>query len=208
MHAFLTATNADCPYERVSSPDVFHVHPDPTTIGIGQIRNIIEFLSRKPLQSPHLVVVVHSADLLTLPAQNALLKTLEEPPPSVLIYLISPHPDALLPTILSRVQSIRPKHSPPLSPDPKWTILWQKISSARLSGERLALMDSAGFTRESLTQFFTALEVILHHNLVSAPDFYPLLRQSQKYLIANVNLRLILTNFCLRLPPVPIPGKS
>jgi DNA polymerase III subunit delta' len=73
-------------------------------IRIEQIREIIQFLSRSPLEASRSIVVIEEAQTMTEAAANALLKTLEEPGQATLI-LIAPQ-DSLLPTLVSRCQYI------------------------------------------------------------------------------------------------------
>ena len=77
----------------------------PPQIRIEQIRDITQFLSRPPLESPRAVVVIEDANTMTEAAANALLKTLEEPGKATLI-LVAPSTDSLLPTLVSRCQRI------------------------------------------------------------------------------------------------------
>jgi len=71
-------------------------------VKIDQIRKLIARLAFKPLSAPRKVAVVLRAERMNAAAQNALLKTLEEPPADTTLVLISASPDALLPTIRSR----------------------------------------------------------------------------------------------------------
>ena len=89
-------------------------HPDVTiltaTSGKGETENAREIESRfiyRPLIGRLKIVILDNADLLRREAANALLKTIEEPPPDSLIILVSSRPEALLPTIRSRCQEIR-----------------------------------------------------------------------------------------------------
>jgi replication-associated recombination protein RarA len=77
-------------------------------ISIESIRVLDHFLSLKvPLETtPNRVALIHDGDKLTREAQNALLKTLEEPPENAAIILTASHDGALLPTIRSRVQKL------------------------------------------------------------------------------------------------------
>lgn len=75
-------------------------------IPIDRAREVNQFLRLKPLRGEHKVALVDDAHLLNLPAQNALLKGLEEPPPGSLAILVAHNPDALLPTIRSRCQRL------------------------------------------------------------------------------------------------------
>lgn len=73
-------------------------------ISIEIIQNAIHFLSSSPFQSKHKVLVVRDAHRMTEAAQNALLKTLEEPPDYAIIILITHKVRAILPTLISRCQ--------------------------------------------------------------------------------------------------------
>lgn len=77
----------------------------PPLIRLEQIREITEFLSRPPLEAPRHMVVVEEAQTMAEPAANALLKTLEEPGKATII-LITPSPESVLPTLVSRCQRI------------------------------------------------------------------------------------------------------
>lgn len=81
---------------------------DKGTIAIDDIRKIAEFLRLKVPgnEAWRRVVHVSSADAMTTEAQNALLKTLEEPPADTVIILTSHDPERLLPTIRSRAQVV------------------------------------------------------------------------------------------------------
>lgn len=70
--------------------------------GIEAVREILQSLSRKPFQSRLNTVIILEADNLTIEAQNALLKALEEPPEHSQIILTAKSRDKLLPTITSR----------------------------------------------------------------------------------------------------------
>lgn len=189
MHAFLTSVNP----EFIEGPDVLIIHPDPS-IGIEEVRAIQHFLSRKPSQSNQNTVIIHNADKLTLPAQHALLKTLEEPPGNSQIYLLTTQPDSLLPTILSRVQMTNTVVIPSavegsLSP------LIKSFFSAGV-GERLKILDSQNFNRESALKFLDELEYIIHSDL-SLAHYYPLIPDTRKYLKANCNVKLTLDHLAL-----------
>lgn len=81
-------------------------------IGIEPIRELEHFLSLKVPGQKQLnrVVIIEDSHLLTVEAQNALLKTLEEPPEGTIIILTANRQDALLPTIRSRTTSINVRH--------------------------------------------------------------------------------------------------
>jgi DNA polymerase III subunit delta' len=90
-------------------PDLHRIAPDGAggQISIGQIRTLASELALLPVEGGARVAVVESAQRLNEDAQNALLKTLEEPPAGVTIVLCSEDEDRLLPTIRSRCARIR-----------------------------------------------------------------------------------------------------
>lgn len=73
-------------------------------IVIDDVRHAIAFLMLKPIESDWRVLIVDEAHLMNVSAQNAFLKTLEEPPPQTLLILIAHQKSRLLPTIRSRAQ--------------------------------------------------------------------------------------------------------
>ena len=76
-------------------------------IKIDQIRRAQESISLKPSEGQKKVLIVDSAETINDAAQNAFLKTLEEPPGDSLIILITSMPQSLLPTIRSRCQELK-----------------------------------------------------------------------------------------------------
>ena len=88
--------------------DVLVVEPGETgTIKIEQAREIVDRASYRPFEGRTRIVIIDEADTLVRQAQNALLKTLEEPPPGSVFILVSSRPDALLPTVRSRCPRLR-----------------------------------------------------------------------------------------------------
>ena len=95
-------------------PDVMVVEPGDTgSIKIEAVRDVIKEAGRRPFEARRRVVIINEADALVEQAQHALLKTLEEPPPSSSFLLVSSLPDALLTTVRSRCPRLR---FGPLSP--------------------------------------------------------------------------------------------
>jgi DNA polymerase III subunit delta' len=89
-------------------PDVVRLEPDESgSLGIDQVRAMLDQVGYRPFEARRRVVIIDEADGLGTPAQSALLKTLEEPPPATVFILVSARPDALLPTVLSRCPRLR-----------------------------------------------------------------------------------------------------
>jgi hypothetical protein len=87
-------------------PDVNWLKPEGKLhlIKIDQVREVIEFLSKSAQQGGYKVIVFENAEGLNIAAQNALLKSLEEPSANSLLVLQTTYPHLLLPTIKSRCQ--------------------------------------------------------------------------------------------------------
>ena len=93
---------------RGTHPDVIVVEPgEMGSIKIEPIRDVIDQAQYRPFEGRRRVVLIDDADSLMPAAQNALLKTLEEPPSASVFVLVSAMPDALLPTVLSRCPRLR-----------------------------------------------------------------------------------------------------
>ena len=74
------------------------------SIGIEEIKYIIEEINKKPYEGDKKVVILYNSDKLTEAAQNALLKTIEEPPQGSFIILLCEKLDGILDTVKSRCQ--------------------------------------------------------------------------------------------------------
>ncbi len=104
-------------------PDFILIEPtDKPSLTIEQVRGLTAQLALRPYGAQSVrVVVINPADLLTLEAQNALLKLLEEPPPRTLIIMITQHVESLLTTVRSRCRAVyfaRPDATSPAAASP------------------------------------------------------------------------------------------
>lgn len=171
MHAFVISNN-QCLIS--NGLDTLIITPD-KSIGIDEIKKMNIFLSRKPLGDKNRVYL-KDAHLMTITAQNAILKILEEPPGNSEIYLVTDQPDQLLPTVLSRVQiTFTPNEAKggvgPINPN----------------GYDIETLT----TREKALVFLDGVEMYYHQNLKSSIN-YELLTKARKYLKANCNVKLCL----------------
>lgn len=87
-------------------PDYIYIVPKGRSIKIDQIRQLRQDIAIKPYQEGRKVYMIDDAHTMTQQAQNALLKTLEEPPAYATLILGTDNIHALLPTIISRCQTI------------------------------------------------------------------------------------------------------
>ena len=88
--------------------DVIALEPDErASIKIDVVREVLDKIGFRPFEGKRRVVLIREADTLEPQAQNSLLKSLEEPPPSTMFILTSAIPGALLPTVRSRCMRLR-----------------------------------------------------------------------------------------------------
>lgn len=149
------------------------VHPDfklvkrldnKTQLGIEQVTREIEpWLALKPYRADKRVVIIEDAHLLSLPAANALLKTLEEPPDYAVIILVADE-NNLLETIISRCQVIK---FPPLNEqDIKKYFLAQGMDEEKaLNLARLgqgSIADARLFSKEEWEEYWSTAQNMLN----------------------------------------------
>ncbi len=87
-------------------PDVQLIEPDGARVKIDQVRALHHDLSLRPVEGRYRVAIFDQFEAATVEAQNALLKTLEEPPDYVVLIVLASDPELLLPTIVSRCQQV------------------------------------------------------------------------------------------------------
>lgn len=92
-------------------PDIIYVrHDKPAVVSVDDVRTqLVGDVAIRPYESPYKIYIVDDASRMTPQAQNAILKTIEEPPSYAVILLLAENPDALLPTITSRCVTLRLK---------------------------------------------------------------------------------------------------
>ncbi len=115
-------------------PDLHRLAPQDGSLKIEQVRELERQLALTPVEGSRHVAILEGMEWATVGAANALLKTLEEPPPSVLLILLAEEADALLPTIVSRCQVL------PLRPLPRATVEQALRERWGVEPERAALL--------------------------------------------------------------------
>lgn len=116
-------------------------------IKIDQIRDVADFISLTTHRAGYRVLLLHPAEALHPSAANALLKTLEEPPPATLIVLASDRPARLLATIRSRCRSIA-LHAP----DPAQALAWLRAQGIAEAQSALAMAGGAPLLAQRLAE--------------------------------------------------------
>lgn len=151
-------------------PDIKKVIPQEKkkTIGVDDIRNLNEDVYIKPFFSEHKIYIIEG-DLLTVEAQNAFLKTLEEPPAYAVFIIIVSDAEKLLPTVRSRCATVK---FPPLSPEKMRQYLHDKYPELEHSydfyigfsygnpGRADSLINSGEFDILRSSCFDTALKIL------------------------------------------------
>lgn len=208
MHAFLLVGNNRQEQTReiakrliawkISQWDTIQI-PDVGTVGIEIIRNFERELSLTPRNSPAKVGVLPDMDRLTPEAQNALLKTLEEPPPHTYIIGTTNNPETLLPTVRSRMSVVRLTD---IARKSDTSILLKLLRES--PGQRITTIDPFVATRDDAKQFVTSLlgaarEEFLKHPTRELTALIRNLLTAQSQLSVNVNPKLVVDNAILHL---------
>ena len=94
-------------FDSGNHPDFFAIEPENNIIRVHQVESLIKEITTSPYESTRKIFIIDDSHKMNTESKNTLLKTLEEPPTYVNIILISSSSNNLLPTILSRVQSIK-----------------------------------------------------------------------------------------------------
>ena len=84
--------------------DIINYKPSKASFGVDDVREIIDEVNKKPFEGDKKVIIIHQGNKLTIQAQNALLKTIEEPPTEVFIIILCESLELILDTIKSRCE--------------------------------------------------------------------------------------------------------
>ncbi|RDY23623.1 DNA polymerase III subunit delta' [Romboutsia maritimum] len=181
-----------------NSPDYISIKPDGNSIKIAKIRDLQEDIIIKP-HKDYKIYIINQAEKMTVEAQNALLKTLEEPPGYAMIVLITKNKEAMLDTIKSRCEIIKFLPIPLLSLTDYLINRGIEESRAKLLAtfsrgsieKALELSNSAEFSimREDIQNY---IQNILDKNLVEILDIP---NNMEKYKSEIINLLDMMINY-------------
>lgn len=197
-----------CDDHHIDRFDIYALEQEKGTIGIEEVRNLQKKLFFKPLKSPTKAVVVKNAENLTIIAQNALLKSLEEPPENTIIILTVSNKDLLLPTILSRCKIVELKERDVQLSQNEFSQYLNLLISLRSCevGERLKLAQDMGKTKEEALSFLETITLAIRKEIIeqpSLPQYLNLLKSFQKthtiLQTTNANPRFTLETLFLNL---------
>ncbi|RJR15205.1 hypothetical protein C4579_02755 [Candidatus Microgenomates bacterium] len=184
--------DAEIAKHKIHSADLITFGED--SIGIAQIRKLKQRIAQKPFASQYTLVVL-SAQALSPEAQQALLKTIEEPPPQTKLIIVSPKLDLLLPTIQSRVV-IRYENVQEITqlvlPD---EVMWQKLLKSSI-GQRLKDTEQFPSDRAALIVYLTTAIKFYRHELLhimqKKPISTPLTEKQLTQLLQTISHTVLL----------------
>ncbi|HCS78721.1 TPA: hypothetical protein DIV55_03170 [Patescibacteria group bacterium] len=185
------------------------------TIGIAEVRLLLKEMSRKPFVSLFKATVVEIENV-SMEAQQAMLKTLEEPAAANLFFLSAPHVHLLLPTIVSRCTvvdlPVTENELPPQDLE-KLTSFWRQFLTLKL-GERFLLLGTIVNTKDEALNWLTiqicflAQELRNSYTMTGSPlqtgiqlaTLLTLLLEARERLMRNGALKLALDQVCIYVP--------
>lgn len=203
------------PISSFDHPDVQLLNPDQASFGIDEVRDLIKLLSFPPYQADRALFMLLAADRATPAAQNALLKSIEEPPATTQIVLVSSQPQGLLPTIISRCVEVNCDSLLELSPQLEKSKPGDETETFNPSDLWRQLLDSntSVTTRLELASQFTqrdqavlAVTQLIQWGVAQQPTSHSVaaiktLSNCLKYLHKNSNVKLTIDLCFLSLSP-------
>lgn len=144
---------------------------DQPSFGIQDVRDMQKAAMRKPVTGNRKALIIASAQLLTVDAQNALLKLLEEPPHGTYIFLQTPTLTPFLPTILSRCKTVSLGTKEQLTSEQKAKLLivFQQIAEGTLA-DKLSLAEALSSKKEELSSALVGLLEVGREKLLENPN--------------------------------------
>lgn len=179
------------------------------SIGIDEIKNLKSTAYLKPQNSKYKAILIYDAELLTVEAQNALLKILEEPPESTYIILCANTTENFLPTILSRCKIINLNNDKIILSDNEKKEFENFINNLpdMGTGERLKKAETLAKDKDEAIAWITKLIIVLRAKMLESysSEINLAIRkfQSLHTLLKNTNTnpRFAIENALLSLTP-------
>jgi len=176
-----------------------------TSIGIAQVKDWQKLLYLRPVVSQMHAGIIYKAEMLTTEAQNALLKIVEEPSPSTVIYISCPSETSLLPTIFSRCQIIHVKGIPTVTPtvdDAFIKTLRVLMDASTPIGKKMQEIDVEVKDKESAKRWITTMIIVVKNHKEQFPHneysrFQQALFLAQQQLQGNVSYKMVLDHIFL-----------
>lgn len=190
IYSSLKIMRDSLPGYRANHPDILYFKAG-EKLGIKEARKIKEHFSLKPFSAKGRTTILEDAEVLTIEAQNALLKTIEELPEEATLIFGASSSANFLPTILSRCQ-IENLSGPKAEIDISDI---EKLLNSSLE-ERFGYIEKT----KNRGEFLTNLVSYFHQNLSKYPAFATELLQAEKWAKQNVNIRAILEYLVLVMP--------
>lgn len=169
-------------FDHGNHPDVIYVRGEKKNLLVDDIREqILETVDLKPYQYEKKIYIIEKADTMNVQAQNALLKTLEEPPAHVIFLLLAERQEVFLQTILSRVVTMKLR---PISEADVAAYLVQKA--------QLSQTDARVYAAYAQGRIGQALELmqdedfrIMRESVLKTLQALPSMREADAYLLAK-----------------------
>jgi DNA polymerase III gamma/tau subunit len=190
-----------CSEFKISKFDIDTIETE-KALGISEIRLLQKRIFLKPIKSEKKTVILEAFFGMTLEAQNAFLKLLEEPPANTIIIMLVLETDSLLPTVLSRCNILNLKITKKLGDENLLKNL-KILEDLTKSKNALFLAQNNGKSREEALNFLEDLILTSEKNLETDKKLAKLIKKMQKtYFIiktTNVSPRFALENLFLSL---------
>lgn len=170
-------------FDHGNHPDVIYFRPlkNGKAYTVEDVREqLLETIDLKPFRYEKKIYILERADTLNIQSQNALLKTLEEPPVYAVFLLLAEREEAFLPTILSRVTTVR-LH--PLAAETVAEYLVQAGYSAEES--RMLAAYAGGRIGQALTLAADASFREMRQDILGKLEALPVMSEGEAYLLAK-----------------------
>ena len=201
-----------CSKNKINKIDIDSINFE-KSVGIEDVRGVQEKIYLKPIKSKTKAIILKAYNGLTIEAQNALLKILEEPPNNTIILLLTETVSQVLPTILSRCKNITIDDKREKFSEEEGNQIVKVLSSFSSSGagKRLRLAQDFGKSREEAIAWLEKMIIIFRKNIIEEINKDTVFEQNKIKILqkmqdtytiiktTNINQRFALENLFLNL---------